>query len=190
MDVLYCRMMKWLWIGNRFIAYSYNSLRHLTNQMYDALGFLNMSRQWALSNRCLVAAFSCGRWSYSEFPNCSRPQLPTSNSNISQRLNWAFWLVNSRFEVTGWRLVSMSRYGTPLWALRPYITSCRIVAVWNWRSFFFFPWNSESQSYFTTDGQSVLVSGTPLGPMTRFYFSLWFCRKFALLFVVVRPLWR
>jgi hypothetical protein len=37
--------------------------------------------------------------------------------------------------------------------------------------------------------QYVLVSGTPLGPMTRFLFPF-FCRKIALLFVLGRPLWR
>jgi hypothetical protein len=40
---------------------------------------------------------------------------------------------------------------------------------------------SQSQSYFTTDSQYVLVSGTPLGPMTRFYFFLLSCWKIALL---------
>jgi hypothetical protein len=40
---------------------------------------------------------------------------------------------------------------------------------------------SRSRSYFTTDGQSVsqyvLVSGTPSGPKTRFYFLLSFAGK-------------
>jgi hypothetical protein len=38
--------------------------------------------------------------------------------------------------------------------------------------------------------QYVLVLGTPLGPMARFFFFLLFCRKIALLFVFGRPLWR
>jgi hypothetical protein len=49
-------------------------------------------------------------------------------------------------------------------------------------------------SYFTTDVQSVsqyvLVSGTPLGPMTTIYFFLFVCRNIALFFDLVHPLWR
>jgi hypothetical protein len=41
-----------------------------------------------------------------------------------------------------------------------------------------------------TVSQYVLVSGTRLGPMTRFYFFLLVCRTIALLFVLGRPLWR
>jgi hypothetical protein len=53
------------------------------------------------------------------------------------------------------------------------------------------PDQSQSQSYFTTDGQSVSQSvcpgvGHPFG--ARFYIFLLFCRKIALLFVLVRPL--
>jgi hypothetical protein len=38
--------------------------------------------------------------------------------------------------------------------------------------------------------QYVLMSGTPLELMTRFYFSLFLCQKIALLFVLGRPIWR
>jgi hypothetical protein len=38
--------------------------------------------------------------------------------------------------------------------------------------------------------QYVLVSGTPLGPMIRFYFFLLFCRKIYLFFLLGRSLWR
>jgi hypothetical protein len=39
------------------------------------------------TSRCLVADFKGGRSRTYGFPNCSRPQLPPSNSNSSQRLN-------------------------------------------------------------------------------------------------------
>jgi hypothetical protein len=45
-----------------------------------------------------------------------------------------------------------------------------------------YDWQSVSHSV----SQYVLVSGTPLGTMTRFYF----CQRIALLFVLGRPLWR
>jgi hypothetical protein len=38
--------------------------------------------------------------------------------------------------------------------------------------------------------RSVLVSGTPLGPTTRFFLFTFFCRTIALPFVLWRPLWR
>jgi hypothetical protein len=47
-----------------------------------------------------------------------------------------------------------------------------------------------SQSVSQSVSQYVLVSGTPLGRKTRFYFFLFFCRKIALLFMLGRPLWR
>jgi hypothetical protein len=39
-------------------------------------------------------------------------------------------------------------------------------------------------------GLSVLVSDTPFGPMTGFFFFLFFCQTIALLFVLGCPLWR
>jgi hypothetical protein len=65
---------------------------------------------------------------------------------------------SSKFEVT-LRLtvgqsvsqsVSMSWYRAPFWDLRPDITSCRNVAVWNLRY-------CRSRSYFTTDSQSACL---------------------------------
>jgi hypothetical protein len=53
-------------------------------------------------------------------------------------------------------------------------------SVYNTKSKLLYDWRSVSQY--------VLVSGTPLGPMTRFYFFLSFVGKFSLL--LGRPLWR
>jgi hypothetical protein len=39
-------------------------------------------------------------------------------------------------------------------------------------------------------GLSVLMSGTPLGHMTRFFFFISFAGQFSLLFDLGRPLWR
>jgi hypothetical protein len=52
-----------------------------------------------------------------------------------------------------WQSVSMSWFRAPFWDLRPDITSCRNVVVWNLRSCFY-----RCRSYFTTDSQSVNMS--------------------------------
>jgi hypothetical protein len=48
-----------------------------------------------LHSRCLVAASNGGRSPFSGFPNYPRPQLPASNSNSSQRLNFGSSLTHS-----------------------------------------------------------------------------------------------
>jgi hypothetical protein len=46
------------------------------------------------TSRCLVAAFNGVLSPSSGFPNCSRPQLPGSHSNSSQRLNPSSYLTS------------------------------------------------------------------------------------------------
>jgi hypothetical protein len=43
--------------------------------------------QSRLHCRCMIAAFNSGLYPPSEFPNCSQPQLPASDSSSAQRLN-------------------------------------------------------------------------------------------------------
>jgi hypothetical protein len=91
------------------------------------------------------------------------------------------------------QLISLSSYRALLWDLRPDITSCRNVAVWNLRTCFcgtssLTKGRVEGRSYFTTDGRSVsqyvLVSSTFVGLATRYYFlSECCCLKFAVLFL-------
>jgi hypothetical protein len=70
--------------------------------------------------------------------------------------------------MTDGQSVSMSWYRTPLWDLRPDITSCRNVEV------------TLPQSV----SQYVLVSNTLVGLATRYYFlSECCCLKFAVLFL-------
>jgi hypothetical protein len=82
-----------------------------------------------------------------------------------------------------WQSVSMSWYRTPMWDLRPDITSCRNVTVCNVR-----------RSKLLYDSQSVseyvLVSSALVGLATRYYFlSECCCLKFAVLYLWGRPLW-
>jgi hypothetical protein len=91
----------------------------------------------------------------------------------------------------------LSWYRAPLWDLRPDITSCRNVAVWNLRSCFCGApslargrvWNlqynhSRSRSYFTTVSQYVLLSSTLVGLVARYYLlSECCCMKLAVLYL-------
>jgi hypothetical protein len=60
--------------------------------------------------------------------------------NLRSCIYWAPSLTRGRVSnsklLYDWRLVSMSWYRAPLWDLRPDITSCRNVAVWNLRCCF------------------------------------------------------
>jgi hypothetical protein len=85
-----------------------------------------------LVNRC---------WVTSRLP-CSTPPVCDGWQNPPpQLIHSSYWRVQSNarsrsYFTTASQSVSMSWYLAPLWDMRPDITSCRSVAVWNLRSHF------------------------------------------------------
>jgi hypothetical protein len=89
---------------------------------------------------CLVVASNGGRSPCSGFLNCSRSQLPASNSNSSWQLNRSSPLTNSlpdwltatsqsqSYVMTDGQLASLSWYQTLVWGPRPGCCCCQTVA--------------------------------------------------------------
>jgi hypothetical protein len=92
----------------------------------------------------------------------------------------------------------MSWYRAPLRDLRPNITSCHNVAVWNlWSCFLEAPSLMRGHDVvvevtlrLAVDQSVCLGVGHPFGAHYQILFFNFFCRKIALFFVFGRPLWR
>jgi hypothetical protein len=85
------------------------------------------------TSRCLVAASNGGRSPSSEFLNWPRPQLPTSTSNSSQRLNPSNPLTATESEsyvTTDGQSAGLSWNKALIWGLRPHFYYWQLRVCW------------------------------------------------------------
>jgi hypothetical protein len=85
-------IMSRVWVTKDwFIGLLYNSWLHFINHYHKQTSI----HSHVFSSRCSVAACNGTRSPSSASPNCSRPQLPASNSDSSQRLKPSSSLTHS-----------------------------------------------------------------------------------------------